>query len=208
MKFVYSAGGYARELLRIIKLNYRSEEIMLVDDAGIDGSIAYDSALELAKAEECSFTVAFADHKLRREKVDRILADGLSLFSVQADTCIIGENVKLGEGFQLSDYTILTADLEIGTSFQCNIYSYVAHDCIVGDYVTLAPRVSVNGRVQIGSNVYIGTGATILPGTLGKPIRIGNGAIVGAHALVTKDVAPNEVVVGSPAKPLPKKIEN
>ncbi len=49
--------------------------------------------------------------------------------------------------------------------------------------------------VIIGKNVWIGTGAILLPG-----ITIGDHAIVGAGAVVTKDVLPKTVVVGNPAK--------
>ncbi|MEL6737032.1 MAG: acetyltransferase, partial [Pseudomonadota bacterium] len=84
----------------------------------------------------------------------------------------------------------------------CNIYSYVAHDSIVGDYVTLGPRVSVNGRVSIEDGAYIGSGATILPGNPDKFLVIGAGATVGAGAIVTKSVKPGEVVVGNPARPI------
>jgi acetyltransferase-like isoleucine patch superfamily enzyme len=54
----------------------------------------------------------------------------------------------------------------------------------------LVPR-----RVQIGNKVWIGANATILPG-----IKIGDGAIIAAGAVVTKDVAPLTVVGGVPAK--------
>lgn len=52
-------------------------------------------------------------------------------------------------------------------------------------------------ETKIGNDVWIGTNATILAG-----VTIGDGAIIGAHSLVTKDVAPYSVVVGSPAKHL------
>lgn len=104
----------------------------------------------------------------------------------------------------MSDYSIITSDAKIGSSFHANIYSYIAHDCLIGDYVTLAPRVSVNGRVHIGDHVYIGTGATILPGTADAPLVIGEGAVIGAHALVTKNVPAGATMVGMPAKPLEK----
>ena len=51
--------------------------------------------------------------------------------------------------------------------------------------------------VSIGNDVWIGHGAVIMPG-----ISIGNGAIVGANAVVTKDVPAYTIVAGAPAKPL------
>ena len=88
----------------------------------------------------------------------------------------------------------------IGTHFHANIYSYVAHDCVIGDYVTFAPRVSCNGNVHIEDDVYIGTGAVIEQGTPDKPLVIGKGATIGMGAVVTKDVPPGAVVVGNPAR--------
>lgn len=64
---------------------------------------------------------------------------------------------------------------------------------------TITPPISrplkSKGKVEIGSNVWIGDKATILPG-----VTIGNGAIVGANAVITHDVPPYCIAVGNPAK--------
>lgn len=52
-----------------------------------------------------------------------------------------------------------------------------------------------NGGIHIGDNVWIGSKATILPGC-----NIGDGAIIGANAVVTKDIPPYSIAVGVPAK--------
>ena len=83
-----------------------------------------------------------------------------------------------------------------------NIYSYVAHDCVIGDFVTFAPGVKCNGNVHIQDNVYVGTGAIIKQGKPGKPIVIESGAVIGMGAVVTKSVSAGETVIGNPAKPL------
>lgn len=49
--------------------------------------------------------------------------------------------------------------------------------------------------VHIGKNAWIGAGATILPG-----ITVGDNAVVGAASVVTRDVAPDTIVVGNPAR--------
>ena len=56
------------------------------------------------------------------------------------------------------------------------------------------------GDTIVGSDVWIGSEAMIMPG-----VRIGHGAVIGSRALVTKDVEPYAVVVGSPAKPIRKR---
>lgn len=95
---------------------------------------------------------------------------------------------------------MITTNVRIGRQFQCNIYSYVEHDCVIGDFVTFAPRVSCNGNVHIGDYAYVGAGAVIKQGAPGRPLTIGQGAVVGMGAVVTKDVAPGAIVVGNPAR--------
>jgi len=59
----------------------------------------------------------------------------------------------------------------------------------------LARDLYSKGKVVISDNVWIGDGARILPG-----VTIGQGAVVGANSVVTRDVPPYTVVCGAPAK--------
>lgn len=117
-----------------------------------------------------------------------------------APTALVGPEVVLGEGAVLSDHVTITASARIGRHFQCNLYSYVAHDCAIGDFVTFAPRVSCNGNVHIGDDCYVGTGATLRQGTADKPLLIGRGATIGMGAVVTKNVPEGATVIGNPAR--------
>lgn len=59
------------------------------------------------------------------------------------------------------------------------------------------------GDIVIGNDVWIGYGASILSG-----VKIGDGAIIGAFSLVTKDIEPYTIVGGNPAKPLKKRFDD
>ena len=149
--------------------------------------------------------VAIANSKERQKLVKRCAADGLQFFEARAANVVQLDDVQLAEGAVLCPFVTLTSNIRIGQHFQANIYSYVEHDCVIGDFVTFAPGVQCNGNVHVDDHAYIGTGAVIKQGLPDAPLVIGRGAVVGMGAVVTKSVPPGVTVVGNPARPLIKK---
>ena len=121
----------------------------------------------------------------------------IGFIEVRADNVVEMDDVRLGEGAILSPFVTLTSNIRIGRHFHANLYSYVEHDCMVGDFVTFAPSVRCNGNVTIGDGAYIGANAVIRQG-----LTIGAGATVGMGAVVTKDVPAGETWAGNPAREL------
>jgi acetyltransferase-like isoleucine patch superfamily enzyme len=78
----------------------------------------------------------------------------------------------------------------------------VDHEDVLEDGVELAPGATLCGLVTIETGGWVCAGATVLP-----RIKIGADAIVGAGAVVTRNVPPGVTVVGIPAKPLIKQKE-
>ena len=112
------------------------------------------------------------------------------------------DDVTIAAGAALSPFVTIGANVRIGKCFHANLYSYVEHDCIIGDYVTFAPRVSCNGNIHIHDHAYIGAGAVIKQGMPDIPLVIGEGAVIGMGAVVTKSVPAGAVVIGNPARPM------
>lgn len=200
---IFGAGGFGHELLGPLEAKLSGqgsrEEIVFVDDETSRTAIYPVLSLEQVNTGD-HFIVAIGQGSVREAIERRCLLAGLIPFAYSGNYVSVGRNVELGEGSVLCDYSSITANARIGRQFQSNIYSYVAHDCIIGDYVTFAPRVCCNGNVHIDDFAYIGTGAIIRNGTPEKPLLIGKGAIVGMGAVVTKDVPPGAVVLGNPAR--------
>jgi sugar O-acyltransferase (sialic acid O-acetyltransferase NeuD family) len=110
-------------------------------------------------------------------------------------SCIVSNHVALGEGIMILHGAIVQAQTKIGNHVIVNTAASVDHDCVLDDFVHVAPRAVLCGRVSVGEGTLIGAGAVILPG-----IRIGAWATVGAGAVVTKDVPDGAMVIGNPAR--------
>ena len=148
------------------------------------------------------FNITIGDARARHTLAQRLTAAGARPASLRAPQAIIYSGNIIGEGAILCAHTTITSNTRIGCYFHLNLNSYVAHDCVIGDYVTFAPGVHCNGNVHIGHHAYIGAGAVIKQGSAQRPLLIGEGATIGMGAVVTKDVPPHTTVIGNPARPL------
>lgn len=134
---------------------------------------------------------------------------------------------NIGQGTKIWQFVVVLKNAKIGR--ECNICShcFIENDVVIGDRVTIKSGVqlwdgiSIDDDVFIGPNVTftndrfprskqylneypnthikkgasIGANATILPG-----LSIGENAMIGAGAVVTKDIPDNEIWLGSPAR--------
>ncbi len=204
---IFGASGFGREVLPLVRAKYESSNcsIVFVDDNPpsdeLNGCrvLTYQEFKDLGSGDKY-ISIAIADARIRELLTERCINDGFSIFDVSASNAVLLDAIEIGVGHVLCPFVTITSNVKIGKSFHANLYSYIAHDCIVGDYVTLAPSVKCNGNVHICDGAYIGTGAIIKQGAADKPIIIGKNAVVGMGAVVTKNVAEGDVVFGVPAK--------
>jgi sugar O-acyltransferase (sialic acid O-acetyltransferase NeuD family) len=212
---IFGASGYGREVLPLVRQQLQAAfaagdaDLVFVDDHPPASVVNGQRVLTYAQwqSEPVSsrhMNVAIANSRVREQLVQRCAADGVQFFEVRAANVVQLDDVRLGEGAILSPFVTLTSNIRIGQHFHANIYSYVAHDCVIGDYVTFAPGVMCNGNVIVQDHAYVGTGAVIKQGQPGQPLVIGRGAVVGMGAVVTKSVPPGATVVGNPARALVK----
>jgi sugar O-acyltransferase (sialic acid O-acetyltransferase NeuD family) len=206
---IFGASGCGRGVMPLARQQWvasgEPHELVLVDDnpraAECNGHrvLTYAEWLALS-ASSRHINIAIANSTVRQKLVERCAADGIQFFEVRAANVVQLDDVQLGEGAILCPFVTLTSNIRIGKHFHANLYSYVEHDCVIGDYVTFAPGVKCNGNVVVEDHAYIGAGTVIKQGQPGKPLVIGHGAVVGMGAVVTKSVPEGATVVGNPAR--------
>ena len=211
---IYGASGCGRSLMPVAREYLKKQditaEVYFIDDSVIEEkninghrTINYEQ-FKLLDVKNKWVLIAIANSKIREEITNKIKSDNINLWSVFSPHSIIMDNVEIGKGCAISPFVTIGSNAKIGTNFHANLYSYIEHDCIIGNYVTFAPGVKCNGNIRIADHVYIGAGAIIKQGTTDNPLQIGEGAIIGMGAVVTKNIPPGEIVVGNPAKKLIK----
>jgi sugar O-acyltransferase (sialic acid O-acetyltransferase NeuD family) len=131
----------------------------------------------------------------RRQVSALMLSFGLSSRQVVHRTSVISRTADLGLACQVMAAVNIGPGARIGQHVIINSGANVDHDCVIGDCSHLGPNAALAGEVTVGENVFIGTNATVLP-----RINIGSGSTVGAGAVVTRDIPPNSVAIGVPAR--------
>ena len=209
---IYGASGCGRGIMPLAREQLQRQglncaQLVFIDDQPqaeqINGRpvLRYTEFLACA-AKERYVALAIANSAVREKLAQQCAEDGIQPWAVQAANVVIMDEVRIGEGALLCPFVTLTSNIQIGRYFHANLYSYVEHDCMIGDYVTFAPGVHCNGNIVVENHAYIGTGAIIKQGSPGRPLVIGHHAVVGMGAVVTKNVPPETTVIGNPARPM------
>lgn len=120
---------------------------------------------------------------------------------------LIRENTIIGSKTKIGTYSVIDGNTKIGcnSNIQTGVYippgTQIGSNVFIGPYVTItndkyppSPKIS---SVIIEDEVIIGARAVIIAG-----VKIGRKAVIGAGAIVTKDVPPETVVIGIPARKL------
>lgn len=204
---VFGAGGLGREVLQILRdiaaSGQAAECVAFAVDPGfaslatIHGIPVRDNAAALLRGDPALGVVVALGNPAARGAVAALLRDeaGARFATLRHPAASIGEHVSLGEGCIIFGQSSMTTDVVLGRHVIVNPGCTIAHDCVLEDFTTLGPSVALAGGVHLEAGVEIGTGGRVIP-----RVRVGRGAVLGAGAVVLRDVAAHDVVAGVPAR--------
>lgn len=202
---ILGAGGFASEIIDTIEeLNKTNEKINVmgfvyenaIPSIGpygfpILGDFDYLKKLDLS---EIFFVCAVGTTELKKQLVDRAQLMRGKFLTIIHPRAFVSKGTKLGEGCIIQSQCILNGiDIELGDFVTVNNRVSIGHAAKVGKYTHINPDVDISGEAELGDMVFVGVKATILKA------KIGEGAVIGACALITKDVPPNVMAKGIPA---------
>ena len=167
----------------------------------VDSGWSVRSFEELVAEPDVGVFVPVHDPAGRARVFDRLSSHGIPIVGSRGLPHLAHPDAEIGEGTIVSLTTRVGHNTRIGRGCIA-VGELVAHDVVVGDFVTLAAQSAVLGHVQIGNGAYIGAGAIVKNGTQDRPLVIGAGAVIGTGAVVGSDVGAGEVVMGPRARPI------
>ncbi len=203
---IIGAKGFAIEVLEILHQLNSVDHVCFFDNIseGIPDQVfnkfqilrSFNDAKKYFNNYSPEFTLGIGDPKIRYKMYLKMKSLGGELSSTISPFANIGHyETSIGSGCNIMTGVIITNQVTIGSGVLLNLNSTVGHNSQIDNFVEISPGVNISGNCKIGQFSNLGTNSVVLP-----KIKIGHNVIVGAGAVVTKDVESNSLVVGIPAK--------
>lgn len=205
------AGGHAKVLLDIL-LEQNAKVLGIVDKDGAGSSadlygvpvIGSDSDVQRYHADEIELVNgvgSIGSTALRQKIYEKFKRQGYCFRQVIHSTAVVSRRAELAEGVQVMAGAVINIGTHISENSIINTNASVDHDCEIGAHVHIAPGVTLSGGVEVGGGSHIGTGVSVVQG-----VKIDKETIIGAGAVVVKDLVGKQVFCGIPARPIEDKI--
>jgi len=140
------------------------------------------------------------NNEVREKYLIRVKLIGYNTPSFIHQNACIGPDVQLGEANYVLAGSIIMPHTIIGDYFMLSIGSTVCHHVIIGNSVFVSSGARIGANLSIKSHAFIGIGATIKSNIN----EIGEKSLIGAGAVVIKNVEPETTIVGNPGRVLVK----
>ena len=202
---IFGIGGFGREALEIAEaMNDRTalwNVLGFLDDARpqhgteVNGYPVLGDGMWLAD-HRADVVVCVGQSAVRR----RVVLDLHERYRARFATLIhpasvVARRSGVGAGSVVFPGVVIGTQSRIGDQVLVSRNAAVGHDVEVRDYVNIFPAACISGHSRIGEGAEIGSNVTVIP-----KVQIGDWSVVGAGAVVVRDLPGNVVAVGIPAR--------
>ena len=208
--YIIGAGDAGRELVDLIErinmVQYEWNIVGFVDsdiekhgrvyeDIPVVGDVDLLNFVESEVYAVCSIT----NGVIKKRVLSQIHNPLVTFASLIDPSVLFCRGSSCGVGCIICAGTILAMDATIGNHVHINFNCSIGHDALISDYCSVFPGVNVSGRVKIGESTVVGTGSKIIQGK-----TIASHVMIGAGAVVVRDIMESGTYVGVPAKKIIK----
>jgi sugar O-acyltransferase (sialic acid O-acetyltransferase NeuD family) len=148
------------------------------------------------------FAVAIGNNKIRTNIMEHIREKGGNTPTLIHNSAEISRYAEIGRGVYIQPKAVIWTKVKIEDDCIVSPLTLICHHSILKKGSLLSNLSTIGSNIIVEEQVFIGMGSTIMTGIK----KIGKNSIIGAGSVVIRDVLPNTVVAGVPAK-LIRKIE-
>ena len=142
--------------------------------------------------------IAIGDNTIRQKIFQYLIKEGISNFAnVIHPSVNFGLGCHIGKGILFAPNAVINPISKIGNGVICNTGCIIEHECLIDEFVHIAPGAVLAGNVQVGKRTFIGANSVVKQG-----VKIGESVVIGAGSVIIKDVPNGAVVVGNPGRVL------
>jgi len=193
---IIGAGGHGK-VIADIALKNGYENICFVDDNATGDVMGYpiigtSSEIERFNDENTDFVIGIGNNATRKMIAEKCDVSWVTLVHPSAQ---IGVNVSIGKGAVVMAGAVINVCSTVGEHCIINTCAIVEHDNVIEDYAHISPKAVLGGTVRVGALSHIGIGATVKNNT-----DICGGCVIGAGAVVIRDITEIGTYVGVPAE--------
>ncbi|MEZ4900315.1 MAG: acetyltransferase [Spirosomataceae bacterium] len=191
---LYGASGHAKVIISCLDASNTSVSAVFDDDLSkkIIKNIPVVGSYQPDFKAEDSLIIAIGYNHIR-QKVASMVQHRFG--KAIHPSAILDVGVRVGEGSVIFHGAILQADASIGKHVIVNTAASIDHDCIIHDFVHIAPHATLCGNVRVGVGTLIGAGTIVTPN-----LSIGRQCMIAAGSVITKNIPDFAVVRGNPGR--------
>jgi sugar O-acyltransferase (sialic acid O-acetyltransferase NeuD family) len=202
---ILGSGGFAMQILDVLgeDPSYDFSKLAFFNNTGnvsneyIHGHyrVINDEKDSVAQNDSLEFILGIGNPSNRKSLFNLFsqLNRAVSVQVISKYAAISSVNVRLGEGVCIMPGAVVMGNTEIALGALINCNASIGHDSKLHQFVEVCPGAVISGNCTIGSGTFIGSNAVVFPG-----VNIGENCIIGAGTIVTRDVPPNQKVIGNP----------
>jgi sugar O-acyltransferase (sialic acid O-acetyltransferase NeuD family) len=202
---LWGAGGHGGVVLDTVRQQGTYEPVAFLEDGSGTREQCIRSGLPILCGREHlarlrsdgieGMVIAIGGEATRAALATIAVEAGFQLCTIIHPSAVICPDVRIGAGTVVFAGAVVQTGSQIGDNVVVNTCASIDHDCRIGDGAQLAPQVALGGRASIGGLSFVGIGATVING-----IVIGRNCVIGAGAVVVRDIPDHSVAFGVPAR--------
>lgn len=212
--FIIGAGNFGREVAQLIKdINQDKKEWNLLgyidETATKQGTLINNNPvlggfewIEKNQDKNLWAVCAIGNPKIKYSLLNRVAPYKINFGNLIHPNVIKNDFIEMGYGCIVCAGSFLSVNTKLGNFVSINPSCGIGHDTTIDDYTTLYWNVTLSGNVKILEGCEIGSKVAVIPQR-----TVGKWCIIGAGAVVVKDLPDNCTAVGVPAKPIKHTVE-